>query len=105
MVIKVVEIIGSTRDGRTSLNPGEKVSFKLANLRTPTTTVTSNTFKVYTKDKEGRIVNFVETDMDVTMLRGIAIKTMEITASSYVVGNIAAHTFTFDTPIPLLPEN
>lgn len=43
--------------------------------------------------------------MDVTMLRGIAIETMEITASSYVVGNIAAHTFTFDTPIPLLPEN
>ena len=49
--------------------------------------------------------NFVETDMDVTMLRGIAIETLEITASSYVVGNIAAHTFTFDTPIPLLPEN
>ena len=105
VVIKVVGIIGRTKDGRTTLEPGEKVSFKLQNLRTPTTTVTSSSFKVYTKDGEDRIVNFVETDLDVTMLRGIAIDTMEITSSSQVVGNIAAHTFTFDTPIPLLPEN
>lgn len=67
VVIKVVDITSS------EILSGEKISFKLQNLRTPTTTVTSSSFKVYTKDADDRIVNFVETDLDVTMLRGIAI--------------------------------
>lgn len=67
--------------------------------------MTSSSFKIYTKDLQDRTVNFVETDLDVTMLRGKAIETLKVTTSSYVVGNVAAHIFTFDTPIPLLPEN
>lgn len=50
-------------------------------------------------------MNFIESDLFVTMLRGKTITGIKVTSSSYVVGQIAEHTFTFDTPIPLYPEN
>jgi hypothetical protein len=49
-----------------------------------------------------RIINYVETDLFVTMLYGKEIDTVKVTSDSYVVGAIASHTFTFLTPIPLV---
>jgi hypothetical protein len=39
------------------------------------------------------------------MLRGKTIEGIKVTSSSYVVGQIAEHTFTFNTPVPLFPTN
>ena len=39
--------------------------------------------------------------MYVTMLKGKAIETIELTSSSYTVGETAGHTFTFTSNIPM----
>ena len=77
------------------------LKFKIEQLRTPLSTKTSSSFKVYTKDKEGRVMNYIDTDLSTTMIRGKAITDIEVTTSSYRVGDLAAHTLTFKTVVPL----
>jgi hypothetical protein len=64
--------------------------------------VSSSTFKVYTRDSSFRLINYVETDLFVTMIYGKTISTVKVTSDSAVVGAVASHTFTFNTPMPLI---
>jgi len=83
------------------LSASDEISFELRDLVTPKTTVSSRSFKVYTKDKDAHLINYIESDLFVTMFKGKAISTLVLTSSSYVVGALASHTFSFQTPIPL----
>ena len=87
------------------LDGDTEIDFQIQLLRTPNSTVSSSSFKVYSKDADNRIVNFIESDLFVTMLRGKTITGIKVTSSSYIVGQLAEHTFTFDAPIPLYPTN
>ena len=83
------------------LSAADETSFELRDLVTPKTTVSSRSFKVYTKDKAAHLINYIESDLFVTMFKGKAISTLVLTSSSAVVGALASHTFSFQTPIPL----
>lgn len=78
------------------------MELELQYLITPRTTVSSSSFKVYTRDRSLRMINYVETDLFVTMLYGKTIDSVKVTSDSGVVGAVASHTFTFNTPIPLI---
>jgi hypothetical protein len=78
------------------------MKFEVLSFITPRTTVSSSSFKLYTRDSLLRIINFVETDLFVTMLYGKTIDTVKVSVASGVVGAITSHTFTFNTPIPLV---
>ena len=78
---------------------------ELINLITPRTTVSSSSFKVYTRDSKENIINYVETELFVTMLYGKKISGARVSTSDPVVGNLATHSFTFNTNIPLIPSD
>ena len=50
-------------------------------------------------------MNFIDKDLSTTMLKGKAIREIEVTTSSYRVGDQAGHTFTFKTVVPLVPTD
>jgi hypothetical protein len=64
-------------------------------------TVTSSSFKVYTKDVKQRLVNYIETDLFVTMPKGKFIPTAQVSTSNQTVGATSIHTISFNTVVPL----
>ena len=56
---------------------------------------------MYAHDSQGRLVNFIEKDLFVTMKQGKLIKDLKVTADSQVVGDRTAHKFTFTNPVPV----
>ena len=80
---------------------GTDLKFSIEQLRTPLTTKTSDSFKLYVKDKNGYIVNYIDTDMRATMLKGKYIEAAKVSSSSPRVGDIADHTVSFDSVVPL----
>lgn len=88
--------------GRGSKVVGDLLEVTILNLITPRTTLSSGSFKVYTKDSAGDVINFIETELFVTMRYGKTIEGARIKSSEGIVGVIADHTFTFNTPIPLV---
>ena len=58
-------------------------------------------FKVYIKDKNGYLINYIETDMRATMLKGKFIKDSRVSSSSVRVGDTASHTVSFKSVVPL----
>ena len=52
------------------INIGETMNFTLDALVTPLSTVTTSSFKVYTRDYKGRLVNYMETDLFLTVKSG-----------------------------------
>ena len=98
IVVKVTDFISQKT---ALLSPKDQVVFELQNLVTPKTTVSTRSFKVYTKDKDDYLVNYIESDIFVTMFKGKSIPTMQLTSSSYIVGEVASHTLNFVTSIQL----
>ena len=47
-------------------------------------------------------MNYIDTDLSTTMIRGKAISGIKVTTSSDRVGDLAAHTLTFKTVVPLV---
>ena len=48
--------------------PGNSVlEFSIKPFRTPLTTASSSTFRIYSRDKENRMVNYLTSDLLVTM--------------------------------------
>ena len=47
-------------------------------------------------------MNYIDTDLSTTMIRGKAITDIKVTTSSYRVGDVADHTLTFKTVVPLV---
>lgn len=97
----VLRVSDLFKDGVGRLGKSTTIKFTVALLRTPLTTESTSSFKILTKDAAARIVNFVLSDLRVTMLRGKHIPTLAVKASNYVVGASASHTFSFATPVPL----
>lgn len=62
------------------IDVGETLNFTLDSLVTPLSTVTTSSFKVYTRDYKGRLVNYMETDLYLTVKKGKFI--FDIRASS-----------------------
>jgi hypothetical protein len=81
---------------------GNVFEIGIINMITPRTTVSSSSFKIYTRDSDLNIINYVETDLFVTMLYGKKISGAKVSTSDQVIGNTAIHSFTFNTPIPLI---
>ena len=75
-ISKLFQTASSTLPASTTLE------FKLSALRTPLTTRSSDSFKIYSRDAKGRIVNYVETDLMVTMLKGRFIEGLSVASSS-----------------------
>lgn len=98
VTVRVTDIV---KAGSSKLGKGASIKFALSWLRTPLTTESSGSFKIFTKDSKGRIVNYVITDLLITMLKGKHIPSLEVRASNYIVGATAAHSFSFATPVPL----
>lgn len=98
VTIRVRDFVES---GGNSMAKNSKIVFALSKLQTPLTTKSSGSFRVYTKDKDGYIVNYVVSDLFVTMLRGRHIPSLRLASASKVVGQRAAHALYFQTPVPL----
>jgi len=77
------------------------LKFSVSKLRTPLTTKSSESFKLYIKDKDGQLISYIITDMRATMQKGKYMKTVGVSSSSPRVGDIAGHTVYFDTVVPL----
>jgi hypothetical protein len=95
-VLRVSNFISAT------VAASELIELELQYLITPRITVSSSSFKIYTRDSELRMINYVETDLFVTMIYGKMIENVRVKSDSAVVGAIASHTFTFNTPMPLV---
>ena len=68
---------------------------------TPVSSQTSSTFKFYSMDSAGNIIDKIESDLTVTMLTGRLITSMSASSASLVVGATTTHTLQFTTPVPL----
>jgi len=66
-LIKIMKFV--SRSSR-AINAPADLKFRIEELRTPLSTKTSSSFKVYTKDQEGRVMNYIDTDFSTTMIRG-----------------------------------
>lgn len=98
----VIRITGFVSKTSRYIDGTSDLKFKLEQLRSPLSTKTSSSFKVYTKDDEGRIMNYIDSDLSATMLKGKTISDIKVTSSSYRVGDLAGHTLTFKTVVPLV---
>lgn len=96
--IKVSNIFAASS---SAFAAGVTLEFSLSKLRTPLTTKSSESFRVYSRDAADRIINFVETDLLVTMPKGKLLDGLTVTSSSYVVGKIAEHSIQFTSPVPI----
>jgi hypothetical protein len=67
--------------------------------------VSTSTFKVYTRDRDLRIINFIDSDFYITMKRGKNIEDASISSVSTIVGDITGFTFDFLNPVPLKPTD
>ena len=77
------------------------LKFSVSKLRTPLTTKSSESFKLYIRDKDGNLINYIITDMRATMQLGKFMKTVGVSSSSPRVGDRAGHAVYFDTVVPL----
>lgn len=80
---------------------GTTLEFKLSKLTTPLTTKSSESFRVYSRDAQGRIINYVETDLLVTMQAGKFMEGLTVASSDNVVGKVAEHSIQFASPVPI----
>jgi hypothetical protein len=75
---------------------------QLLNLRTPLSTRTSSTFKVYTLDKSLFRINEMEQLLFVTMSEGADMGSVQATTSSNDVGaDSVTLTLVFSSPVPV----
>lgn len=84
---------------------GETVSLDLSTLTTPKTTVSTQTFRIYSKDGEGRIINFVDTGYILTMIRGKTVAGAKASTISPLVGDVTGLVLDFVTPVPIKPTD
>lgn len=84
---------------------GDTITIEVSFLKTPLTTFSTQSFKVYSKDNQGYIINQIETDFYITMLRGKSISDITLTPESIIVGQNNLLTFDFSTPVPMLPTD
>lgn len=102
-----IETINNTKSilvknfANDNLYSNNVLRFEITGIRTPLTTKSSDSFKIYTRDKEGRRVNYIERDLFITMQEGKQFKNFNVTSDSYVVGNVTNHIFQFISPVPL----
>jgi hypothetical protein len=88
--------------GAAVLPSGSLITFNLQYLTTPRSTLSSSSFKIYSKSqKTGRAINYVESELFVTMTKGRRINAAVVSSASSVVGDLASHTIAFSTPITL----
>ena len=97
IIIKITDFVAA--GGK--IEKDSDLKFSVSRLRTPLTTKSSESFKLYIKDKDGYLINYIITDMRATMLLGKFMKTVGVSSSSPRVGDRAGHTVYFDTVVPL----
>lgn len=85
----------------STLQIGTQVEFGLNALKTPLSSQTSSSFKVYTKDSQLRLVNYVRNDMFVTQTVGKIMTNIGMSLDNGIVGAVAQHTLTFTSVVPL----
>jgi len=61
--------------------------------------MSSDSFKVYILDPKGNLINYVESDLFLTMRYGKQLIDPKVTPGAFIVGEYTPHTFTFKTPV------
>ena len=85
--------------------PGDTISIEVSYLKTPLLTQSTQSFRVYSRDPDGYIINQVETEFYITMLKGKTIEDIKLTSQSLIVGQITMFTFDLTTPVPMVPTD
>ena len=84
---------------------GKTMNLELDTLTTPKTTVSTRTFKIYSKDSLGRIINYVDSEFILTMISGKNVGSAKIATTSPLVGDVSGLVLDFDTPVPIRPTD
>ena len=64
-------------------------------------TKTSRSFKLSTKDAKQRLVNFIESDLFVTMSEGKTLSDFRVSSLNYTTGATTSHLIEFSTVTPV----
>lgn len=88
---------------RQSLKSQDDFDFRIsAGVVTPISVKTSQPFVFKLLDNSGREINYSNSALTLTMVKGIDIGPLELESQSYVVGDWTEHTISFTTPVPLV---